>query len=52
MSSQDGRLILIQSVLQDIPIYFMGYFLLPNSFVHELSMIMASFWWGDSCDQR
>lgn len=46
MPSQAGRLVLIQSVLQAIPIYFMGCVLLPKSFLHELNMIMANFWWG------
>lgn len=52
MPSQVRRLVLIQSVLHAIPIYFMGCFLLPKSFVHERNMIMANFLWGGTSDGR
>ena len=43
--SQVGRAILLQSVIQDIQIYIMSYFLLPRSFIHDINMMMAGFWW-------
>lgn len=50
--SQVSTEILIQSILQAIALYFIGYFLLPKSFVHELNMIMARFWWGSTTAKR
>ena len=43
--SQASRGIMIQSVLQAIPIYVMSYFKLPKGFIHELNMLAAEFWW-------
>ena len=50
--SQTGRVVLLQSVIQSIPIYIMSCFLLPKSFVHEINMLMADFWWGDNNGKR
>lgn len=50
--SQAGKAILVQSVLQVILLYFMGCFLLPKNFLHELNMIMARFWWGNTSSKK
>lgn len=41
--SQAGRGILIQSILQSIPLYYMSCYLLPKSFIHELNMLFGPF---------
>ena len=46
--SRAGKAVLIQSVPQAIPLYVMSCFKLPTDFVHELNMIIAGYWWGDS----
>ena len=46
--SQARKAVLIQAVAQSIPIYMMSCFLLPKGFIHEINMMMSSFWWGDS----
>ena len=38
---------LIQAVEQAIPLYTMNCFKHPSDFLHELSMMLTSFWWGD-----
>ena len=42
--SQVGRAVMIQAVGQSIPLYAMSCFKLPRGFIHELNMMMASFW--------
>lgn len=49
---QVGKVILIQTILQVIPLYFMHCFLLPKIFVHDLNMIMVIFWWGSTKDMQ
>lgn len=49
--SQAGKVILIQLILQLIPLYFMGFFFAKN-FCHELNMVMASFCWGSTKDKH
>ncbi|GKV49313.1 hypothetical protein SLEP1_g56069 [Rubroshorea leprosula] len=43
-----GRLILLNSVLSALPIFYMPLFLLPNSVLEELIRIQRSFLWGRS----
>ena len=43
---------MIQAVGQAIPTYAMSCFKLPKEFLHELNMIMAGYWWGDSGSKR
>ena len=40
-----GKVALIQYVAQAVPLYAMSYFKFPKSFVNELNMIIAKFWW-------
>ncbi|OMO57964.1 reverse transcriptase [Corchorus capsularis] len=43
-----GKAVLIQAVAQAIPTYLMSCFKFPKTFLHELNMVMARFWWGDT----
>ncbi|XP_042956310.1 uncharacterized protein LOC122292152 [Carya illinoinensis] len=49
--SSAGKEILIKSVLQAIPTYTMGIFLLPQSIVKRLDQLVRKFWWGFNEDQ-
>ena len=49
--SQAGKSVLLQAVAQAIPIFVMNCFKLPKGFLNDLNMIMAKFWWGDSCNK-
>lgn len=44
--SQEGKEILINSVLQVILAYVMNYFLFPKTFSNELEQIIAKFCWS------
>jgi hypothetical protein len=44
--SKAGREVLIKSVLQSIPTYFMSIFTIPPSLCDEIEKMMNSFWWG------
>ncbi|PNX81020.1 ribonuclease H [Trifolium pratense] len=46
--SKAGLEVLIKSVLQAIPNYFMSIFTLPSSLCDEIEKLMNSFWWGHS----
>ena len=50
--SKAGREVLIKSVLQSIPTYFMSLFTLPSSLCDEIEKMMNSFWWGHSGAQK
>ncbi|XP_012853612.1 PREDICTED: uncharacterized protein LOC105973139 [Erythranthe guttata] len=45
--SKAGKEVLIKSVLQAIPSYVMGCFLLPNGLVRHLEAAIRRFWWGN-----
>ena len=44
--SQGGREILIKAVLQAMPTYTMGCFLLPKSLCKDIKALIRKFWWG------
>ncbi|WJX93691.1 hypothetical protein P8452_75185 [Trifolium repens] len=50
--SKAGREVLIKSVLQSIPTYFMSIFTLPSSLCDEIEKMLNSFWWGHSGAQN
>ena len=41
-----GKEILIKAIVQAVPTYTMGYFLLPKSLCEDLEGMMRNFWWG------
>ncbi|XP_042944549.1 uncharacterized protein LOC122278427 [Carya illinoinensis] len=43
-----GKKVLLKSVLQAIPTYTMGIFLLPKSITNRLEQILRKFWWSFS----
>ncbi|CAM8976493.1 unnamed protein product [Rhodiola kirilowii] len=47
-----GKEILIKSVLQAIPQYFMHCFMLPESVVNRLQAIISRFWWSQKMENR
>lgn len=49
--SKAGHEVLIKSVLQSIPTYFMSIFTLPTSLCDEIEKMLNSFWWGHSGTQ-
>ena len=44
--SRAGKSMLIKTVVQALPTYSMGIFLIPPSVLDELQKILNSFWWG------
>jgi hypothetical protein len=50
--SKVGREVLIKSVLQSIPTYFMSIFTLPSSLCDEIEKMLNAFWWGHSRAQN
>ncbi|CAL9001623.1 unnamed protein product, partial [Prunus brigantina] len=46
--STAGKEVLIKAVAQALPTYTMGVFQLPKSLCHDLSAMVARFWWGKS----
>ncbi|CAL8083426.1 unnamed protein product [Prunus armeniaca] len=41
-----GKEVLIKAVGQALPTYTMGVFILPQNLCHELSAMIAHYWWG------
>lgn len=41
-----GKAVLIPSVAHAIPLYQMSYFQFPKTFLYDLNMLIARFWWG------
>ena len=50
--SAAGKATLIKAVVQAIPLYAMSCFKFPKSFVHDLNMIIARFWWGSGREKK
>lgn len=50
--SQGGKAIFIKAVLQAIPTYTMGCFLLPKSVCKDMEQIIAKFWWRKGKGKR
>ncbi|CAN1136231.1 Putative ribonuclease H protein At1g65750 [Linum perenne] len=46
MLSAGGKEVLIKSVLQAIPTFYMNVFLLPKTTTEEIERMINSFWWG------
>jgi hypothetical protein len=50
--SKAGKEVMIKSVLQTIPSYVMGVYLLPESTIKEIERMMNSFWWGGGAQNQ
>lgn len=44
--SNAGKEMLLKAVLQAIPTYTMGIFLLPQNITSKLNVMFKKFWWG------
>lgn len=49
--SGGGKEVLLKTVLQSLPTYVMGVFLLPLEFIKELERLMNRFWWRSNGSQ-
>lgn len=52
LMSQAGRVVLIKSVLQSIPVYFMGTVKIPTRIIKELTGLIRRFYWGATDKNR
>lgn len=52
MLSQAGRIVLIKSVLQALPIYFMATTVIPAKIINKLNALIRKFFWGKVDKQR
>ena len=50
--SRAGRLTLIKSVLNNLPVYFMSMFKMPKSIAMRIVQIQRSFFWGGGNGER
>ena len=50
--SSAGRELLVKTVAQALPMYFMQCFLLSKSFYEELNLMIAKFWWSRDSGER
>lgn len=50
--SQVGRQVLIKSIIQAIPTYFMSFFKLPKRLIKDFKVMLCKFWWSYSGDSR
>ncbi|KAL0409377.1 UNVERIFIED_CONTAM: putative mitochondrial protein [Sesamum radiatum] len=50
--SQAGKVVLLKTVVQSIPVYAMSYFQVPFSTCHELEGLMADFLWHNKGGRR
>lgn len=52
MLSLGGRITLIKSVMQSIPIYYLSFFKCPKSVVHQIEKLQRDFLSNDHVDDR
>ncbi|KAJ4810337.1 RNA-directed DNA polymerase (reverse transcriptase)-related family protein [Rhynchospora pubera] len=52
MLSHAGRLVLLQSVLMSIPVYFMSVEVLPKGIIKKMESLIAKFFWGKTDQTR
>lgn len=50
--SQEGREVLIRSIIPAIPTYTMSCFKLPKGLIKEIEVLIRKFWWGYSGDAK
>lgn len=49
--SHIGKKVLLKSVIQAIPTYYMGIFKIPKTILNEINILMNKFWWGQREDR-
>jgi hypothetical protein len=47
-----GKEILLEAIIQSIPVFAMGGFKLPKSLCKEINDAIAAFWWGDTEEEK
>ena len=52
MLSRAGKEVLIKAIVQSIPTYTMGVFLLPVKLCNDLNAMCARLWWGQIGNER
>ncbi|KAJ4757443.1 RNA-directed DNA polymerase (reverse transcriptase)-related family protein [Rhynchospora pubera] len=52
MLSHAGRLVLINSVLVTLPVYFMSFEVIPKGILKKLNSLLAKFFWGKIGQER
>ena len=50
--SKAGREIVIKTVAQAIPTYFMCLFKLPNAICDKINSLLSNYWWGQTKDEK
>jgi hypothetical protein len=50
--SRAGKEVMIKSVLQAIPSYVMSVYLLPDSTIKDIEIMLNSFWWGGGANNK
>lgn len=50
--SKVGREILIKTIAQAIPTYFMGIFKFSKALCDSINLTLAKYWWGQSKDEK
>ena len=50
--SAGGKEVLIKSVAQSIPTYFMACFILPRGLCEHINGLLRKFWWGNKRGER
>ena len=50
--SKAGKAVLIQAIVQAIPLYVMNCFKLPKNLIHDIHRVVAGYWWGDENGKR
>jgi hypothetical protein len=50
--SKAGKDVMIKSVLQAIPSYFMSVYLIPDSIISDIERMINVFWWGDGSNNK